>query len=410
MPEREKSHTSSHASKLKTRLDFSPSYKGPVSSVRPGKIMAPPGNPVGNIKENLRFIPPPVTNNVNLAMEMDSILPQQSAAAEDAKTLVFHAVGDTGGVYGDDVEKAISGAMNAQISPDENIAANPAFLYILGDVVYFNGENKLYPSQFYEPFQYYRASIFAIAGNHDGDTNVRPGDPPDTEPSLFGFMRNFCDTTSQFESPYRPTMTQPYVYWTFDTPLAKIVGLYSNVDGSLDARGSSEQQNWLEVEFSNFAKEDQKDKALILTVHHPPYSLDTTHRGYADIQVAIDRAIQNTGCSPTIVLTGHLHSYQRFDRNLNGKKIPYVTAGAGGYANRPQLLHKIETVNGQPLKDGLQTTLQGILLMKHNDLNPGFLRITVDGNKKTLTSEYFVVPFVGTPSITPFDSVSVPWG
>jgi hypothetical protein len=223
-------------------------------------------------------------------------------------------------------------------------------------------------------------------------------------------MRNFCDATSQFESPYRPTMTQPYVYWTFDTPLAKIVGIYSNVDGSLDARGSSEQQKWLEGEFSDFAKEDQKDKALILTVHHPPYSLDTTHRGYADIQVAIDRAIQNTGCSPTIVLTGHIHSYQRFDRNLNGKKIPYVTAGAGGYANRPQLLHKIETVNGQPLKDGFQTTLQGILLMKHNDLNPGFLRITVDGNKKTLTSEYFVVPFVGTPSITPFDSVSVPWG
>ena len=70
----------------------------------------------------------------------------------------------------------------------------------------------------------------------------RAGDPPDNEPSLFGFMHNFCDTVSHDASPYRATMTQPYVYWTLDAPFAKIIGLYSNVDGSLDARGTSEQQ------------------------------------------------------------------------------------------------------------------------------------------------------------------------
>jgi hypothetical protein len=42
------------------------------------------------------------------------------------------------------------------------------------------------------------------------------------------------------------------------------------------------------------------------------------------------------------VLSGHVHSYQRFERDLGGKKVPYIIAGAGGYANTLKLLHKIE--------------------------------------------------------------------
>jgi hypothetical protein len=134
---------------------------------------------------------------------MDIVLPDEAKAAQDAGMLVFQAVGDTGGIHGDDVEKAISEAMDSQISAATAKNPAPAFYYNLGDVVYFNGESNLYPSQFYEPYQNYHAAIFAIAGNHDGDTSTRPGDPVDTEPSLFGFMRNFCDAVSHHDSPYR---------------------------------------------------------------------------------------------------------------------------------------------------------------------------------------------------------------
>src|SRR6266478_2397514 len=77
-------------------------------------------------------------------------------------------------IRGDDVEKAISDAMDQQIS-DATAAKKPApaFCYNLGDVVYFNGESKLYPAQFYEPYQNYHAAILAIAGNHDGDNSTR---------------------------------------------------------------------------------------------------------------------------------------------------------------------------------------------------------------------------------------------
>jgi 3',5'-cyclic AMP phosphodiesterase CpdA len=286
--------------------------------------------------------------------------------------------------------------------------AVPSFYYNLGDVVYYNGESNLYDNQFYEPYQYYHASIFAIAGNHDGDTRTQRRDPVDTEPSLAGFMENFCDTNSNHNnSPYRPTMTQPYVYWTFNTPFATIIGLYSNVDGTLDARGTSEQLQWLQQQVENAPT----DKALIVAVHHPPYSLDTSHGGYPDIEIALDRVIQATGKIPTIVLSGHVHSYQRFARKLETKNtVPYIVAGAGGYANSPKLLHRIESdENGKRLSPGYQTTRADLKLMAYNDQEPGFLRISVDNKKKTLTSDYFLVPFDDTPPKDPIDTVTVSW-
>lgn len=378
-----------------------------VEHQKPGKIKRILGDPVSHPKPYPQFIPSPPTNLDNLSLDMDVILPEESKAAVDVNSLVFHAVGDTGGIHGDNVEKAIADMMDQQISEAKDGKPAPAFYYNLGDVVYYNGLSYLYNSQFYEPYQYYHASIFAIPGNHDGDTHTRRGDPPDPEPSLFGFMRNFCDTTSHHDSPYRSTMTQPYVYWTFNTPFATIVGLYSNIDGTLDARGTSEQLQWFQQQVQNASPE----KALIIAVHHPPYSLDTVHGGYPDIEIAIDRIIQATGRIPTIVLSGHVHSYQRFERKLGTKNAPYIVAGAGGYANTPRLLHKIELdSNGQLLAPRYQTARADLKLMSHNDQEPGFLRITVDNKKKTLTSDYFLVPFDGTlPNKSPFDTVTVPW-
>jgi len=372
-----------------------------------GKLKRAFGNPVAAPKPYPRFVQPPASSVSNLNLPLEVILPDEVAAAQESGVLVFHAVGDTGGIHGDNVEKAISAAMDQQIS--SATAANqpvPGFCYNLGDVVYFNGESNLYDSQFYEPYQTYHAPIFAIAGNHDGDTSTRRGDPVDTEPSLFGFMRNFCDTMSHHDSPYRATMTQPYVYWTLDAPFVTIIGLYSNVDGTLDPRGTNNQQQW----FQNQVASAPADKALLVTVHHPAYSLDTTHGGYPDIGISIDRVIQATKRIPTTVLSGHVHSYQRFQRDLSGKKVPYFVAGAGGYANVWALMHKIEkTKSGKQLPKGFQTTLPDVKLMNHNDKEPVFLRVTIDSKRKTVTFDYFLVPFAGNPNNKPADTVTVPW-
>jgi len=110
------------------------------------------------------------------------------------------------------------------------------------------------------------------------------------------------------------------------------------------------------------------------------------------------------------VLSGHVHSYQRFERDLSGKKVPYIVSGAGGYANVQTLMHQIEKgASGKPLKLPFATTLPDVKLMAFNDQQPGFLRVTVDSNKKTLTFEYFLVPFTGNPTGLATDKVTVPW-
>ena len=207
------------------------------------KPRRPFGNPVSAVKPNPNFVPIPPTNkqpadlSYNLA---DAVTPAVIQNIQNAKQLVFHSVGDTGDVNGNGISRELATQMEAQYTA---AAANsqPAFFYHLGDVVYYNGVTTDYRDQFYDPYKFYPPVIMAIPGNHDGQTIVNPGNPPDPEPSLKGFFTNFCDSArnpSQ-SSPYRYTMNQPWPYWVLNTPMATLIGLYSNVDGSLDDRNSS---------------------------------------------------------------------------------------------------------------------------------------------------------------------------
>ena len=366
-----------------------------------GKQRRPVGDPVAPLKQNTRFIPVPHPVPAHLTLPFDVVDPKSCAAAEKAGQLVFHAVGDTGGVNGTATQEALAVAMEEQI---KGAAAGhvPAFFYNLGDVIYYNGQRRLYKTEFYEPYQFYPALIFAIPGNHDGDTQVRKDNPPDYEPSLAGFFDNFCDTQPQHASPYRMSMTQPYAYWTLDAPFVTIIGLYSNVEGSLDARGRYEQQQFLLTQLSGAPK----DKRIIVAVHHPPFSLDSVHGGSPDILNALDRAFSKSGRYADAVISGHVHSYQRFSRTAGRHKISYIVAGAGGYANDSRSLHKLQKeIRTLPkAKFPYQTTLPDVKLEAFNDTEPGFLRLTVDA--KHIKIEYFLVPFDDGP-VQPFDSAIV---
>jgi hypothetical protein len=353
-------------------------------------------DPVSPPASHPAFIPAPPTNNVNLNLPLDIILPGADAKIAKAKAMVFHAVGDSGGIKGTETQEALAAVMVKQIEDsrtNKEPAEEPLFFYHLGDVVYFNGMSVDYPVQFYEPYQNYDAPIVAIPGNHDGDTRTRKGDVPDDESTLFGFMQNFCAPSPQFIFKHRPTMTQPYVYWTLETPLATIVGLYSNVDGNLDGAGTFEQQRWLAQQLTDAPT----DRALIIAVHHAPYSLDTSHGGYPEIGTSLDRAFKTSGRLPDLVLSGHVHNYQRFERTVGKKKIPYVIAGAGGYADSERAMHKVskEPSRKAKIKTPFQTSLPDVTLEAFNDTEPGFLRLTV--TNELLSAEYYTVDFQDKP-------------
>jgi len=364
------------------------------------------GNPTHVGKEFPRFIPVPISQPVISTLPLSAVLGHTRVSdIQQAGQIVFHAVGDTGGHNGTEVEEAIAVAMEAQFGANPH--DNPSFFYHLGDVIYFNGQSQYYPTQFYEPYQYYPAVIFAIPGNHDGDTNVRPPDTPDTEPSLYGFFQNFCAPQRIHSSAYRDAMTQPYVFWTLQAPFVTIIGLYGNVDGTLDGPGAAAQHQWLAEQLA----QADKSTCIIVAVHQPPYSLDTTHCGYPYIGDAIDQAASSANVWPDAVISGHVHNYQRFTHQVklgNGttKDIPYIVAGAGGYANKFERLHKIQKdANGDPPSPlPFNTTKEGLQLDSYNDAVPGFLRVTITSQR--LTMEYYIVPFDGQP-IQKFDEVAL---
>src|SRR5579872_1505441 len=135
--------------------------------------------------------------------------------------IVFHAVGDTGGIHSPQFQFAVADAMAS------DVANGAAFWYHLGDVVYYFGQDQYYFEQFYDPYRNYNAPIFAIPGNHDGAIFTGEGSK-----SLDAFVANFC-TSQPTHNPdgqgvARTTMDQPGVYFTLNAPFVKFIGLYSN--------------------------------------------------------------------------------------------------------------------------------------------------------------------------------------
>lgn len=179
-------------------------------------------------------------------------------------------------------------------------------------------------------------------------------------------------------------MTQPNVYWTLLTPLASIVGLYSNVPEGGEIRDP--QTQWLIEELQSLPA----DLPIILTMHHPVYSADTYHSGSQSMKATLEHAATAAGRHPDLVVAGHVHDYQRLTKTLaDGTQVPYVVTGAGGYHN----LHKIMKVNGQRLITPVQYTAEGsevITLESYVDDRWGFLRLEVD--ETTFKGEYYTVP------------------
>jgi hypothetical protein len=51
----------------------------------------------------------------------------------------------------------------------------------------------------------------------------------------------------------------------------------------------------------------------------------------------IDTAARAAGFWPDAILSCHAHLYQRFTRNVDGRQIPYIVSGGGGFAATPPI-------------------------------------------------------------------------
>jgi hypothetical protein len=315
-----------------------------------------------------------------------------------AGSLVFHMVGDTGGVVDPVPQRIVADKLEEQLQLPE--PARPTFLYHLGDVVYFNGAANQYYPQFYHPYEHYNVPIIAIPGNHDGLALDQA-----TEPSLDAFVRNFCASaprlTPEAGDVSRDAMTQPNCFFTLVAPFVTIVGLYSNVPEGGEIH--QDQIDW----FTGELRSAPSDKALIVAVHHPAYSFDKFHSGSQAIVDVLENAFSSAGRLADAVFTAHVHNYQRFTKRASGREVPYIVAGAGGYHNLHAML---KAQDGAALQVPVEFPGDNLTLEDYVEDRHGFLSLTIDAQK--IRSEYYTVPRPQEPWSHPahrYDSFELNW-
>jgi len=321
-------------------------------------------------------------------MSLADVLSQATVNAIAATgQLVIHCVGDTGGIERAEPQLAVADAMTADALGKTWANGQPAFFYHLGDVVYFFGQETYYPEQFYEPYRNYPGPIFAIPGNHDGF--MFEGEPAGY--SCEAFVNNFCTPAPVQAAPGfdRTTMTEPGVYFTLDAPFVRIIGLYSNAGETAGSLGNStigtDQLTFLTSELTRYASDRKADKnnknpqALVIAVHHPPFTGSSQHMPSAAMLKTMDTCCTQAGVWPDMVLSGHSHVYERYTRIMksDGRQIPYVVSGNGGYYDLSGLKTnqqgKKPVAGQQQESDGAGNT---ITLDSYSDTQFGFLRIT----------------------------------
>lgn len=330
--------------------------KGKQSQAHPGVAAL---NPITHRNTSFQPLPRPL-DLPPYHYDVAANFPQIGTAISKAKKMVFHVVGDTGGVQEGQFQNNVAEHMIDELGGSAN---SPMFCYHVGDVVYFTGMHDDYYAQFYDPYAHYAPPIFSIPGNHDGEV-----DDPTAQTSLDGwvdyFMQAHPDVDPISKDAPRVQLNLPNVYWTMVTPFATIIGMYTNVPehGSID----STQQQWVTNEFDTAPK----DRALILALHHPVYSFDVFHSGSSKMADVLENAIRDTGRVPNLVLSGHVHDYQRIEQKIApGGPTPFIVCGNGGYHN----LHNVHSKPGDKAPDTGAT-------LKYAAVTYGFMTLTIDKN------------------------------
>jgi Calcineurin-like phosphoesterase len=357
--------------------------------VKKGSSQSHPGvsplNPLTHRNTGFQPLPKPLglpPYHYALADHFPAIAKQINSSGK----MILDVLGDSGGVQDGQFQSDVADAMVAALVKAGKNA--PQFCYHVGDVVYFTGLHDDYYGQFYGPYEQYTPPIFAIPGNHDGEV-----DDPTVQTSLDGwvdyFMQANPDVDPISKDAPRVGLNLPNPYWTLLTPLATFVGMYTNVPehGSID----SNQQQWLTNEFATAPD----DLPLILALHHPVYSFDIFHSGSSKMADALENAIRDTGRVPNLVLSGHVHDYQRIEQNIAPDgPTPFIVSGNGGYHN----LHQIHSANGSVAADTKAKLIYG-------KVSWGYLTLTID--KKSISGQSTEIDRTGKIT-TPADTFSYP--
>lgn len=392
MPSKSK-QTKSKRSSGKILRFAHPFFNAPIDS---GKAIVPGTEKrmTDYIQTKLLPIPAPTRTPT---MRLEEIIGADGVkAVEKAGFINFHTVGDTGHENGL-MQELVAEAMTLDYDT-AHPEKSPAFFLHLGDVIYYNNTDQGYQAQFYVPYKKYPGKIIAIPGNHDGELFKWDGTPTGQQKTLAAFQRNFCQpkpgVPPDAGTIYREMVSQPGVYWWLNAPFVDILALYSNIGegpGFISGKDIGlQQKQWFEQALKAILKNrgNGVNKALIVAVHHPPFS-NGGHSSSTQMLADIDDSCKRAGIQADAILAAHAHNYQRFTRRLSfqneNREVPYYVVGTGGRGTTT-----LETATGQIVGDHSYESSQS---------GYGYLTVTV--NAKTLKFSFTQVDNSGARH--PFD-------
>jgi Calcineurin-like phosphoesterase len=361
------------------------------------------------------------------SLSLKTIDPDEHKSISNAGRMSFHMTGCSGNYDDTTNTAAVATAMITQ--------GGSSFLYHLGDITYVEPKVKtdddqrtMYNRQFLAPYSKYPKGIVAIAGNHDG----KNGGSAKTS-AIHNFLANFCANPKNWPKKWpantvdsRPAMIQPYPYWRFNTPLAYFIGLYANISngGILDDPSTYKnyrkgpQYQWLVAQLKKVKKKNETNspkRAVLVTVHHPPYSGATNFNVRGDPQqgetpkekhapylaVALQQAFSDAGQRADALFSAHAHVFERLTYTYADSTImPCLIVGCGGHSLE-NLFDKCDGSKGRKQKVPFSAVTPGSFSFPHGEkarveayedekkgASYGFLQVTIENRVLTCTFYY----------------------
>lgn len=187
-------------------------------------------------------------------------------------------------------------------------AVNADFMIINGDLAYPAGRVKDYEEGFFKPYQGLDIPIWAVPGNHEYYSKKHGEE----------FVETFCtDKWARRWSDYDlPFIKQPGTYWALSDSEARLVviALDSGKKADLDGKGKKHriddiQLSWFEEQL-RLAQRNGKDAIVLF---HIPGLANQKHVKKTHLTV-LHQIIARYSCV-RLVVTGHVHNYQRYAAN-----------------------------------------------------------------------------------------------
>jgi hypothetical protein len=178
-------------------------------------------------------------------------------------------------------------------------------------------------------------------------------------------------------------------------------GLISSMSGKFPTIGDA-QLTFLSNELARLKlKRDTDACAIILAVHHPPFSGDSKNGGSPLLTEDLTTVFNNAGLWPDAILSGHAHHYERFSWTVNQKEIPCIIAGSGGFNMTP--------IKNPPANFPVPVPGRDDLVMENYLPMYGYLEVIVNGNIRTLFINFNSPQTKNAAGKPDADSVTVNW-